>query len=77
MRSFEAVDRYVVVVHLAWAYVERRFVQERSAQVRCYGDLIRRHREEHAEAWLTAALEEAVSTGDIALVLRRFLRQPA
>ena len=77
VRSFEAVDRYVVVVHLAWAYVERRFVQERSAQVRCYGDLIRRHREEHAEAWLTAALEEAVSTGEIAPVLRRFLRQPA
>jgi hypothetical protein len=77
VRSFEAVDRYVVVVHLAWAYVERRFVQERSASVRCYGDLIRRHREEHAEAWLTAAVEEAVSTGEIEPVLRRFLRQPA
>ena len=48
VRSFEAVDRYVVVVHLAWAYVEKRFVQERSAQIQCYGDLIRRHREEHA-----------------------------
>src|SRR5437764_2840378 len=69
VRSYEAVDRYVVVVYLAWAYVERRVVQERSAQVRCYGDLIRRHREEHAEAWLTAAFEEAGSTGEIAPVL--------
>src|SRR6266702_1548778 len=51
VRSFEAVDRYVVAVHLAWAYVERRYVAERSAQIRCYGDLMRRHREEHAEAW--------------------------
>ena len=50
VRSVEAVDRYVVAVHLAWAYVERRFAQERSAQVRCYGDVIRQHREEQARA---------------------------
>lgn len=77
VRSFEAVDRYVVAVHLAWAYVEQRFAQERSAQLRCYGDLIRRHREEHAEAWLTAALQEALAGGAIEPVLQRFLRQPA
>jgi hypothetical protein len=77
VRSLEAVERYVVAVHLAWAYVERRFVQERSAQVRCYGDLIRRHREEHAEAWLTAALKEALASGAIEPVLQRFMRQPA
>jgi hypothetical protein len=77
VRSFEAVDRYGVAVHLAWAYVERRYVAERSAQIRCYGDLIRRHREEHAEAWLTAALQEAITTGEVEPVLRRYLRQPA
>jgi hypothetical protein len=77
VRSFEAVDRYVVVVHLAWAYVERRYTEERSAQIRSYGDLMRRHREEHAEAWLTTALQEAMRTGEIEPVLRRFLRQPA
>jgi hypothetical protein len=77
VRSVEAVDRYVVAVHLAWAYVEERFVHERSAHVRCYGDLIRRHREEHAEGWLTAALQEALATGDVASVVQRFLRQPA
>jgi len=77
VRSFEAVDRFVVAVHLAWAYVERRFVQERSAHLRCYGDLLRRHREEHAQAWLTAALQEALAGGAIEPVLQRFLRQPA
>ena len=77
VRSFEAVDRYVVVVHLAWAYVERRYAAERSAQIRTYGDLIRRHREEHAEAWLTAALQEVMKTGAVEPVLQRFLRQPA
>ena len=64
-------------MHLAWAYVERRATEERSAQIRSYGDLLRRHREEHAEAWLTAALQEAMTTGEIEPVLRRFLRQPA
>jgi len=77
VHGHEAVDRYMVVVHLAWAYVERRYAQERSAQLACYGDLIRRHREEHAEAWLTAALQQVLSTGAIQPVLRRFLRQPA
>jgi hypothetical protein len=77
VRSFEAVDRYVVAVHLAWAYVEQRLAHERSAQVRCHGDVIRRHREEHAEAWLTAALQEALAGGAIEPVLQRFLRQPA
>ncbi len=67
----------MVVVHLAWAYVERRATEERSAQLRCYSDLLRRHREEYAEAWLTAALQEAMTTGEIEPVLRRFLRQPA
>jgi len=74
VQSFEAVDRYIVVVHLAWAYVEQRLAQERSAQLKTYGDLIRRHRDEHALAWLTGAIEMAVQTGDVEQVLQRFLR---
>jgi hypothetical protein len=77
VRSFEAADRYPVAVHLAWAYVEQRFAQERSPRVRCYGDVIRRHREGHAEAWLSAALQEALAGGATGPVLQRFLRQPA
>jgi len=74
VRSYEAVERYVVVVHLAWAYVEGRFARERSAQLRCYGDVVRRHRDDHAAAWLRAAVEQAIRTGDIDAVLNRFLR---
>jgi len=77
VQSYEAVDKYMVVVLLTWAYVERRFEQERSAQIKNYGDIIRRHRNEHAIAWLTGAIEMAIETGDTQLVLRRFLRLEA
>jgi DDE superfamily endonuclease len=75
VRSYEAVERYVVAVHLAWAYVEERLARERSAQVRCYGDVVRRHRDDHAVAWLRAAVEQGIRTGDIESVLDRFLRR--
>ncbi len=74
VQSYEAVDRYMVVVHLAWAYVEQRFAHERSAQIKTYGDIIRRHRDEHAVAWLTGAIQMAVETGDTQAVLQHFLR---
>ena len=80
VRSYETVDRYMVVVHLAWAYVEQRFDRERSSQIQTYGDIIRQHRDEHAIDWLTGAVEMAIETGDVNLVLRHFLRldsQPA
>lgn len=77
VQSYEAVDKYMVVVHLAWAYVEQRFAQERSAQVRTYGDIIRRHRDEHAIDWLAGAIQMAIETGDPELVLQRFLRLEA
>ena len=77
VQSYEAVDKYMVVVLLTWAYVERRFEQERSAQIKNYGDIIRRHRDEHAITWLTGAIEMAIETGDIELVLQRFLRLEA
>jgi DDE superfamily endonuclease len=75
VRSYEAVERYVVAVHLAWAYVEERLARERSAQIRCPGDVIRRHRDDHAAAWLRSAVEQGIRTGDIESVLKRFLRQ--
>ena len=74
VRSLEAVERYVVAVHLAWAYVEERFARARSAQIRCYGDVLRRHRDDHAAAWLRAAVEQGIRTGDVETVLKRFLR---
>jgi len=78
VRSDEAVDKYMVAVHLAWAYVERRYVEERGAQIQTYGDLIRRHRDEHAELWLTGALEMLLAGHSKEEVLQRFLRlEPA
>lgn len=75
---YEAVDKYVVAVHLAWAYIERRFVAERGTQIKCCGDLIRRHREEHAESLLTAAVEMTLQGATREQVLQRFLsQQPA
>jgi hypothetical protein len=74
VRPYEAVDKYVAVVHLAWAYVQWRLLHERSAQIQTPADVIRRHREEHACDWLTGACQEAIATGDIETVLKRFLR---
>jgi len=74
VHSYEAVDKYIVVVLLTWAYVERRFASERSSQIKTYGDIIRRHRDEHAVDWLTGALHMLQDTGDIKQVLQRFLR---
>jgi hypothetical protein len=73
---YEAVDRYVVAVHLAWAYIEQRFFKERGSEIKCYGDLIRRHREEHAEAWLEAAVRMTQDGATLDQVLQRFLRRP-
>ena len=69
----EAVAKWCVVVQLAWAYVEWRFAQERSSQVRCPADIIRRHREEHQRIWLRGALQMALEVGAIDPVLERFL----
>lgn len=74
VQSYAAVDRYIVVVHLAWAYVEQRFHHEHSAQVKTYGDIIRQHRDEHALIWLRAALQMAVDTQNPEAVLQHFLR---
>ena len=75
VRSYEAVDRYVVVVWLAWAYVERRFEQQRGGPIQCHGDLIRRHREEHAEDWLASALKRVLEVGAIEPVLQEYLHR--
>jgi len=77
IQSYASVDRYIVVVHLAWTYVEQRFAQERSAQIKTYGDIIRRHRDENAIDWFTGAVKMAIETGDVETVLKHFLRLEA
>lgn len=75
VRSVEAVDRYVVAVHLAWAYVEQQLACQRQPQEKCYGDVVRRHRDEHAEAWLREAIALGLQTGSVEAVLDRFLKR--
>ena len=75
VRCSEAVDRSMVVGQLAWGDGERRFIPERCAQGKCYGDIIRRHQEEHARDGLIGALQMALETGAIEPVLQRFLRE--
>jgi hypothetical protein len=74
VRAYQAVDKYLVVVLLTWAYIEHCFEQERSSQIKTYGDLIRRHRDEHAVEWLTGAVKMMQETGDLRQVLQRYLR---
>lgn len=64
VQSYQAADRYIVAVFLAWANVEQRFEMERSAKTKTYGDIIRKHRDEHAVDWLTGALEMMRTTGN-------------
>jgi len=68
VQSYETVDKYLVVVHLARVYVEHRFAQERSAQVGTCGAVIRRHRDEHAIDWLAGAIQMALRPA----MLKRF-----
>jgi hypothetical protein len=56
------------VVPLAWGDSARRGIQERAAQVKGDGDLLRRHHAEQARAWRTGAWQMGLETGAIAPV---------
>lgn len=75
LQPYEAVDKWVAVVHFGWAYVQWRFARERSTAISTPADLIRRHQDEHTRAWLLAACQLALQTGSIEPVLQRFLRE--
>jgi len=58
--------------------VEQRFVKERSAHIKCYGDLIRRHREEHEVELIRDVMRMAQAGHSEEEILQRFLRlEPA
>jgi hypothetical protein len=77
--SIEATDKYVVAVHLAWAYAEGRYSEEKSAQIKCYGNLIRRHRDEHAVRLVQTVLclARAGLTDDEVVQRLRYQEHPA
>ena len=54
--------------------VWRQREKSNHSRVKTYGDLIRRHRDEHAVEWLTGAVKMMQETGDLQQVLQRYLR---
>lgn len=77
VRAYEAVDKYVAVVHLTWAYVQWRLMHDQSTPPPSPADIMRQHREEHTIDWLTGACQEVLATGHLEAVLARFLRLTA
>jgi hypothetical protein len=74
VQSYEATDKWCAGVHLTWAYVQWRLAREGDVHLRTPADVIRRYRDEHTRDWLEGACREAIATGDIEAVLRRYLR---
>jgi hypothetical protein len=77
VRPYEAIDKYVAVVHLTLAHAQWRLRHERCAQLKSVADVIRLHRDEHTCDWLRGACQEASRTGDIEAVLTQYLRLAA
>jgi len=77
LQPYEAIDKFCTVVHLSWAYLQWCLAQTSNPKVQNPADVIRQHRDEHARDWLIGACQEAIASGDIDAVLRRFLRQAA
>ena len=73
LQPYEAIDKFCAVVHLAWAYVQWRLGHCDNHRARNPADVIRLHRDEHAQDWLRGACTEAIATGDLDSVLRRYL----
>jgi hypothetical protein len=76
LQSYEAIDKFCAVAHLALAFLQWQLASSSHRRLRNPADVIRQHRDEHAVAWLTAACQEAAATGDIQAVIRRYLRLP-
>jgi hypothetical protein len=74
VQSYEATDKWCAVVHLTWAYVQWRLAMADDDHLRTPADVMRRHRDEHTRDWLEGACREAMATGNIEEVLRRYLR---
>jgi hypothetical protein len=71
LQSYEAIAKFIAVVLLAWAYVQWSVGQSTCQRP---ADVIGRHRDEHARAWLIAACSDALRAGSLTPVLQRYLR---
>ena len=68
LQSYEAIDKFCTIAHLAWAYVQWRLAHTTDRCVRNPADVIRLHRDEHARDWLIGACQEAIACGTVAIV---------
>lgn len=75
LQPFEAVDKWVAVVHCSFAYLQWRLARQNSPQLQTAADFMRIHQDEHAKEWLIGACQLALQEGCIEPVLQRFLRE--
>jgi hypothetical protein len=73
VRSYEAIVKWMAVVHLSLAHLQWRLMRERSSTLQNLADVIRQHRNEHTRDWLMGACHEAMASGDLTAVLHRYL----
>jgi hypothetical protein len=76
LQSYEAIDKFCAVVHLAYVYLQCQLLRLSSPTVLTLADVIRLHRDEHARTWLIGACSLAIESGSITVVLDQFLRSP-
>jgi len=77
VRPYEAIVKWMAVVHLSLAHLQWRLMREQTRTLPNLAAVIRQHRDEHARDWLTGACQEAMTTGDLMAVLNRYLAQDA
>jgi len=75
VRPYEAIVKWLAVVHLSLGYLQWRLMREQTRALPNLAAIIRFHRDEHARDWLTGACQEAMTTGDLTAVLNRYLAQ--
>jgi hypothetical protein len=79
VQAYEAIEKWYTVLHLVLTFLQWRLHEawEQGQPLRSLADVIHQHRAEHARDMLIAACEEAIQTGDVESVLRRFTMTPA
>lgn len=73
VQSYEAIDKFCAIVLLSLNYLQWRLITATDGKARNCADVIRQHRDEHAQDWLRGACQEVLASGDIEAVLQRYL----
>ena len=79
LHSYEAIHKWYTVVHLTFTFLQWRLYEARAQgdSLRSVADVIRVHRQEHAQEMLIAACTEAIATGSVDSVVKRFIHNPS